>query len=237
MRPLIVLAGGFGTRLRSLVKDIPKPLAPAAGKPFIIYLIENWVQQGVRDFIFLLHFKSDLIVSILLDLEKDGNFSDIKINIIIEKKPLGTGGSIYNAVNTLNIKESFLVANADTWLSSGISQLNSSSCNTIGAVKVNDCSRYGALDIKNTHIQNFLEKDKSSEPGLINAGLYHLSPDIFLGLPLLSNFSIESKVFPLLVKKKALKAEILDVDFIDIGIPEDYLKFCRYVELGESLGV
>lgn len=57
MKPLMVLAGGYGTRLRSLVSDVPKPLAPVLNKPFVEYLIDSWVKQGVEDFIFLLHYK------------------------------------------------------------------------------------------------------------------------------------------------------------------------------------
>ena len=61
MKPMIVLAGGFGTRLKPILNDIPKPLAPILNKPFIIYLLENWIDQGVTKFIFLLHYKSKII--------------------------------------------------------------------------------------------------------------------------------------------------------------------------------
>ena len=98
MKPLMVLAGGFGTRLRALVTDVPKPLAPVSGKPFIVHLIEHWVEHGVKEFIFLLHFEAPLIEAILLELLSNRRFDDIKIDVIVEAKPLGAGGAILNAV-------------------------------------------------------------------------------------------------------------------------------------------
>ena len=108
MKPLLVLAGGFGTRLRGLVSDVPKPLAPVSGKPFVVHLIERWVEQGVKEFIFLLHFESHLIEDVLSDILKKERFRDIKINVIVEEKPLGTGGSVWHAIKNLEITKSFL---------------------------------------------------------------------------------------------------------------------------------
>ena len=70
MKPLIVLAGGFGTRLRSVISDVPKPLAPVAGHPFIVYLLRHWVDQGVKDFIFLLHYEASQIEDKLDELNQ-----------------------------------------------------------------------------------------------------------------------------------------------------------------------
>lgn len=234
MKPLMVLAGGFGTRLRGLVNHVPKPLAPVAGKPFLVYLIEQWVQQGVTEFIFLLHFESELIKSILFDILRDKPFGNLKIDVIVEDQPLGTGGSVLNAINTLNIKESFLVVNADTWLSGGIKEINDSVPNTIGAVMVSNCSRYGVLNVNNGIVASFLEKKNSNRAGLINAGLYHLNPSIFLGFLGGDSFSLESEVFPVVVSTNMLFALEIDTEFIDIGIPEDYLRFCSWIELGEK---
>jgi len=235
MKPLMVLAGGFGTRLRGIVTDVPKPLAPVAGKPFIVHLIEQWVGQGVTEFIFLLHFESHLIEAVLFDILKDKPFRDLKIEVIVEARSLGTGGSVLNAINILNIKESFLLVNADTWLSGGLKEMDDSVPNTIGAVTVSNCSRYGALAVNNGVVTNFIEKKNSRGAGLINAGLYHLSPSVFLGLSGGASFSLEREVFPVAISKNALFALEIDTDFIDIGIPKDYLRFCRWIELGEKI--
>lgn len=230
MKPLLVLAGGFGTRLRSVVSNVPKSLAPVLGKPFILYLFENWVRQGVKDFIFLLHFESHLIEDVLNDVLKNKLYGNINIDIVVEPTPLGTGGSIYHAVQKLQIIKSFMVANADTWLGSGIIDINESSSNTIAAVEVNECSRYGELILNGGVVDKFLEKNSSNRSGLVNAGIYHLSPKIFNEFSLNENISLESDIFPNMVQKKLLKAIKVNTNFIDIGIPEDYMKFCKFIE-------
>ena len=135
MKKLFVLAGGFGTRLRSVVSDVPKPLAPVAGKPFLMYLVDNWVVQGMREFVFLLHYESAQIQRLLLTISDYPEYSDIKFTSIVEETPLGTGGAILNAIYKLGIKESILIANADTWLKSGISPLADAAANTIISIK------------------------------------------------------------------------------------------------------
>ena len=131
MKPLMVLAGGFGTRLRSVVSDVPKSLAPVAGRPFIVYLIDHWVKQGVVDFIFLLHYEAEKIESVLGELSCRDEFSEVSFRVVIESAPLGTGGAILNAVEQFGVREGFLVANADTWLGSGVKQLASSNFSAI----------------------------------------------------------------------------------------------------------
>ena len=229
MKPMIVLAGGFGTRLKSVLNDVPKPLAPVIGKPFIIFLLEHWIDKGVNKFIFLLHYKSDLISKTILDfLSHCGK--NITIEFIEESEPLGTGGSILNAIDELKINHSFLVVNADTWLGDGFNQISNMKPNTIAAVKVTNAQRYGSINIKNSLIKDFREKSKSVENGYISAGLYHLNPDIFKDVSLDTNFSLEDKIFPLLADKGKLRALKLKTSFIDIGIPEDYIKFCNWIE-------
>ncbi|MDC3393357.1 sugar phosphate nucleotidyltransferase [Luminiphilus sp.] len=233
-RPTLVLAGGFGSRLKSVVSDVPKPLAPVCGKPFLTYLIENLVLLGAREFIFLLHYEADAILSVISEYIDSIGMDDIKITSLVEDRPLGTGGSIMNAVNVLNIKKSFMVVNADTWLGCGFEQLSFSSPNTIAAVEVEDCSRYGALDLASGKIKRFIEKKSSCGPGLINAGLYHLSQDIFQGFSSSANFSLETDLFPSVIHRIGLSALQIETDFIDIGIPEDYFRFCKWIESGRA---
>ena len=234
MKPILVLAGGFGSRLKSVVSDVPKPLAPVCGKPFLMYLIENLVSQGAKNFVLLLHYEAELIESIVAEVVGRNNMDGVKITSIVEEKPLGTGGAIMNAINSLNINESFMVVNADTWLGDGLQQLSLSSPNVIAAVKVKDCSRYGALVLEGTKIERFLEKTLSHSCGLINAGLYHLSPDIFTGFLENASFSLEGDLFPRVIDNRMLSAVQIDADFIDIGIPKDYFRFCRWMESGKK---
>ena len=235
VKPILVLAGGFGSRLKSLVSDVPKPLAPVCGKPFLIHLIENLYFLGAREFVFLLHYEADAIKEILVDVTNNNNLDGIKITSLVEDLPLGTGGSIMNAINVLNINESFMVINADTWLGSGFKQLSLSSPNSIAAVSVKDCSRYGALVVTDGNIEQFLEKKSSNGIGLINAGLYHLSPDIFNQVLNDRIFSLEADIFSSIVNMGMLSAIEINTDFIDIGVPEDYLRFCRWIESGKKI--
>lgn len=234
MKPLLVLAGGFGTRLQSIVSDVPKPLAPVCGKPFITYLIDHWMIQGVNDFIFLLHYKSQQIIDILDDLSCRDDFSNITLRVIVENTPLGTGGAILNAINHFNIVGGFFVANADTWLGSGIKQLANSKISTIAAVNVPDTKRYGLLRFEGNKITAFEEKLTTKNSGYVNSGLYYLLPEAFSEFKLGSIFSIESEVFPKLVFHRQLEAVRINSRFIDIGIPEDYIKFCKWLEAGKK---
>mgnify|MGYP006099391561 CR=1 FL=1 len=234
MKPLMVLAGGFGTRLRSVVSDVPKPLAPAGGKPFIVHLIDHWVNQGVVDFIFLLHYEAEKIKNMLSELSCRDEFSGVTFRVVVETTPLGTGGAILNAIDHLGISEGFLVANADTWLDFGVKQLANSELSALAAVIVPNSKRYGSLKFEGDKICAFGEKLDSVDRGYVNSGLYHLLPEAFDGFEVGSAFSIESEVFPRLVSERLLGAVKLNSNFIDIGIPEDYLKFCKWVELGKK---
>lgn len=231
MKPLMVLAGGFGTRLRSLVADVPKPLAPVANQPFITYLIQHWVEQGVKEFIFLLHYEAAKIQTMLDELSQRPEFFEIKFKVVVEKIPLGTGGAILNAIDFLKISEGFLVANADTWLGGGIQQLSGEVAPALVAVNVANSQRYGSLRFEGSRISAFEEKRAFTGEGYVNSGLYHLLPEIFDGFEVGSSFSIESELFPRLVSSRQLRVVKLNDSFIDIGIPADYLKFCKWIEL------
>lgn len=233
IKPILVLAGGFGTRLRSAVPDVPKPLAPVNGKPFLLHLIENLIYQGAQDFVLLLHYKADLIKNIIGEFIKNLNKPNIKINFIIEDIPLGTGGSIINAINEMDITSSFIVINADTWLGDGLHQINLSSANSMVTVQVDDCSRYGSLILNGDRIEKFVEKNSCKGKGFINAGLYHLHPGIFARFKNKGFISLESHVFPSLVDKGSLFATEVRGNFIDIGVPQDYFRFCTWIETGK----
>jgi NDP-sugar pyrophosphorylase family protein len=233
LKALLVLAGGFGTRLRPLVSEVPKPLAPVVGKSFLEHLIEHWVLQGVDDFIFLLHYEAKQIEYLLDKLSASNKFSNTTFRSVIESKPLGTGGSILNAIDKFNINKSFMVANADTWLGSGIQELAIMKTPALLAVNVSDVRRYGSLEFSSNMVVSFREKTSIVEQGYVNSGTYNLLPNNFeLG----SNFSLEEKIFPRLIANNNLKAIKLNETFIDIGIPEDYLKFCKLMEKGQVNG-
>lgn len=227
---LLVLSGGFGTRLQSAVSSVPKPLAPINGIPFLSFQMDSWVSQGITDFIFLLHYKSDQIIDFLRQWNKLSSNKSISIQFIKEQMPLGTGGSIANAVHKLNLKSNFYVTNADTWIDFGIRSIQESSAPTILITKVSDAGRYGAVVIDDSnYIIKFDEKMNSNSAGWINAGISHLNYEIFLSWDG-SNCSLEKDYFPKLAGKRMLHSVTIDQNFIDIGIPEDYDRFCKWIE-------
>jgi D-glycero-alpha-D-manno-heptose 1-phosphate guanylyltransferase len=229
------LAGGFGKRLRSAVPEVPKPLAPVKGLPYLHYQISNWVDQGVTQLAFLLHYKADLLEDFLASQQKQKQFGDCELLTLNESQPLGTGGAVAFAVQQFGLTGSFLVANADTWLSSGVQQVLDVEMPAMATVWVENSERYGCVQIEKNQIVAFEEKQASSGPGLINAGLYHLHADLFQGWNG-QPFSLERELFPKLASLGQLKSVPLETDFIDIGVPEDYFRLCRWIE-SEKKGV
>ena len=230
-RPLLVLAGGFGTRLRSAIPDVPKPLAPVEQKPFLHFLIEKWASQGVRRMTFLLHHQADRIKSFLDFVPNNENLSECELSTLTEPQPLGTGGAIAFAVRQLGLTGSFLVANADTWLGSGLQLLSASPAPAIAIVNVQNSERYGSVVVESGRVVAFREKQSSTGPAWINAGLYHLHANLFRNWDG-SLFSLERELFPRLVRDGQLGAVPVQDEFIDIGIPEDYFRFCSWIASG-----
>lgn len=233
LHPLLVLAGGFGTRLQTVLAETPKPLAPIGDKPFLRLLVERWIEQGVREFIFLLHHKAETVKKHLDSWVQLPPFQDSVFRTLTEPQPLGTGGAVAYAVERFQLSESFLVVNADTWLSFGIADLARTAPPAMAVTRVANAERYGSVRIEQDRVTAFEEKRHAAGTQFINAGLYHLSPDLFHGWngrPL----SLERDLLPRLVDAKALRAVAIEADFIDIGIPDDYFRFCRWIESGKS---
>ena len=224
--PLLVLAGGFGVRLRELVGEVPKPLAPIGKVPFLALLLDEWKGQGCKKFIFLLHHQAEQIIQ-WLEQVKDTYLAGCTYAVVVESKPLGTGGAIANAIKVTNLSGNFLVANADTSLSGGLREVLNELAPAIGIVHVPEVARFGQVHFDDSHLVTaFSEKNKNATQGWINAGIYHLETSSFLRWDG-NSFSIESDWFPEQVRNKNLHASKLTVNFIDIGIPEDYQKFCN----------
>lgn len=228
--PLVILSGGFGTRLEGAIGDYPKALAPVNDKLFLELQITNWLAQGQRDFIFLLHHKAQMIVDYLTQASKH-LLSNCTVRWIVEPTPMGTGGSVLHAIKALNMTGDFLLTNADTWLGCGLKELNEKSAASVALCPVNNISRYGSVELDpQKNILKFHEKSLASTPGLINAGLYHLDVSHFRKWMGVEVFSMEREILPSLISAGLLKGVELDTDFIDIGIPEDYFNFCSRYE-------
>lgn len=231
--PLFVLAGGFGTRLRTAVRDVPKPLAPVLGVPYLHYLIRQWVADGVKEFVFLLHHQAELIEAFLRSAVAEEALRGCAVATVTESKPMGTGGAIAYAIRERRIRGTFLVANADTWLGEAISAVAAQPAPALGIVYVEDAGRYGSVLLDGEQAIGFEEKRENAGAGWINAGLYHLAAEGFSkwdGRP----YSLERETLPQLAAGHTLRAARLKNEFIDIGVPEDYYRFCRWIETAKN---
>jgi D-glycero-alpha-D-manno-heptose 1-phosphate guanylyltransferase len=230
----MVLAGGFGSRLKTAVPNIPKALAPVGDVPFLQLQLVQWLDQGLCEFTFLLHHQAEQIIS-FLKVQQSGLLKNCKINWLIEPMPLDTGGAVAFGVRELKLGDDFLLANADTWLGGGVKDILKSTAPAIVIVNKSDVSRYGEVQFDNYNcVTAFTEKNTHRMPGWINAGLCHMHADLFKewnGRP----FSLERDLFPKLVKNRSLSAVLLKSDFLDIGVPEEYHRFCRWVEAGRQI--
>ncbi len=195
----VILAGGFGKRLRPLTNEIPKPMIKINDKPIISWQIEWLKANGITDIVIAAGYKRDHIVAYL----KDGKEFSINIEYVAEEQPLDTGGGLKNARNALIDEESFLVINGDILTNLKIDALLS--INAIGILAVVPLpSPFGIVEIDEQEtIQGFIEKPKIMDYW-INAGVYYLSNKIFDYLPDIG--SIEKITFPKLAEERKLKA-------------------------------
>jgi D-glycero-alpha-D-manno-heptose 1-phosphate guanylyltransferase len=218
----IILAGGLGTRLKSAVPELPKCMAPVNGKPFIAYVIDHFQQQGITDFVFALGYKSEAFESYLAQL------STIRYQLSTEQEPLGTGGAIKLACSAAR-SENVMVTNGDTLYKADLQTVSSvhltkkADC-TICLKPMEDFDRYGVVEIdKENRITSFREK-QHYDSGYISAGLYALDRNKFLREQLPVKFSFEKDYMEALYSNRDMFGNVQDKYFIDIGIPEDYLK-------------
>lgn len=221
----VVLAGGLGTRLRSAVPDLPKCLAPVGGRPFLELQLQALAAQGVGRFVLSLGYMADAVTDAVSRFEVS-----VPVDCITERQPLGTGGATLHVLHEAGLDEA-LVVNGDTFIEADLAPMMPALALTAGetarmaAVAVDDRARYGGVDLDGGAVQAFVEKGRRG-PGLINAGLYRLHRSAFQGFTPGDAFSIETQVMPALLPARALRAAVLDGEFIDIGVPEDYWRFC-----------
>lgn len=229
---MFIICGGFGTRLQSVISEIPKSLAPVNGIPFIKFLIDDIQASGLfSEIILCLGYKSEMIISYIDKIKKD---IDIEIKYSIENEPLGTGGAIRLAlINNESAKnEKITILNGDTLIdvfSTG--EFNSNylrdSNNYIFVKKVIDAGRYGAIDLNNENIvQKIQEKDDNHKEAYINTGCIVIDSQYFLK-DWLYPFHINTVLEKCIVEKKMFAVKT-DSYFIDIGIPADYKLFQEY---------
>jgi D-glycero-alpha-D-manno-heptose 1-phosphate guanylyltransferase len=222
----IILAGGFGTRLREAVPDRPKCLAPIGSRSFIEIQLELLAAQGITEFVLALGHLSSMV-----EIEAERLAGSFSIQCVVEPSPLGTGGAIAYAMKALGLSEA-LVTNGDTFLGGNLSEmlvplgLDHGESVRMAVIEVLDRTRFGGVALTGNFVTGFSEKGQAG-PGAINAGLYRISSDIFSGVKVGEAFSLESHMLPSLALTGNLTAARITGAFTDIGVPDDYYRFCE----------
>ncbi len=221
-----VLAGGLGTRLRSVVSDRPKPMALVDGVPFLEILIESLAEKGVRKFVVLTGYLGEMIEEHFCRASQRG----ITIRFSREEIPLGTGGPVKHAEQWAT--DPTLLVNGDTFFDGDLDELyrfhgEKRAKVTLSLFRVDEVGRYGSVEVDDGGmVRGFKEKAEGrSGQGLINAGLSLLSLDTIHDLPQGKPFSMERDIFPSLARTGGIAGMCLDRPFFDIGTPESYRDF------------
>lgn len=222
VKEAVILAGGFGTRLQSVVADVPKPMAPVKGKPFLQYILDYCIKQGIESVVLSTGYKHEVIFSFF-----GSQYKTIQIQYAHEKEPLGTGGGIQFALQKC-LDENVVVLNGDTFFDVDLQELENQHIKaqsefSIAAKKMYHFNRYGIIQTLENRITAFEEK-RAVEEGIINAGVYIINRTKFLALQLPQKFSMEKNYMEKFFFSKPFYAFEFDGYFIDIGIPEDYEK-------------
>lgn len=218
----VLLVGGLGTRLRSVVSSRPKPLAPVGNKSFLELLVQQLRRQGICRLVMCTGYLADQFE----DEFGDGRDWGVTIEYSKEPNPLGTAGAVRFARTHLQDLSDFVVMNGDSFVEADFQQLFGfhrahGGLVSIVVVEVDNASRYGTVQMgPSGRVSRFLEKTGSHLPGVVSAGIYVFSHAVLEHLPE-GSASLEDTVFPRLLDRGvfAYKQEGM---FIDIGTPEDY---------------
>jgi mannose-1-phosphate guanylyltransferase len=226
----VVLVGGFGTRLRPLTNDVPKPMLPVVHRPMIVRLVERLAAGGVTDVVLALGFKPEPFAAAFPDGTVDG-LPGVRVRYAVEPEPLDTGGAIAFAARHAGVDGTFVVANGDVitdldvgWLVAEHHRIGRDA--TIHLTPVSDPSAFGVVETDGDVVRRFVEKPApgETESNLINAGTYVFEPSVLELIEPDQRVSIERATFPALVAQQRLAAVSSDDYWLDTGRPELYLQ-------------
>lgn len=212
----IVLAGGFGTRLRELHPDVPKPMIGLGGRPFLEWVFGYWRRHGVKRFVVSLGHLAGVAQQYLAARADDG----LEIVTVVEPQAMGTGGAVRYAAGYVALSDPFLVVNGDSLVLARAPLPAECGDGVLLGVEVDDAARFGTLDIGgNGRLLGFREKEPGA--GVINAGVYLLRRALLDRFGGEAPLSIERDVFPKLLREGVdLRVHTVRAPFIDIGTPE-----------------
>lgn len=221
----IILAGGLGTRLRTTVPDLPKPMAPIGGRPFLEYQLDYWIREGISRFFLSVGYRHEMIVDYF-----GYSYRGAELEYVIETTPLGTGGGFLLAAEKIGKDIPFLLLNGDTYFAVNLKELES-----FAMAKDADCcfslfstqekGRYMGMGISPEGKITSLKTGKTFSGCLANGGVYMIHQRLLSAIPFIAGeqVSLEDDIFPgaILSEKRMFGLECSGT-FIDIGVPEDY---------------
>jgi len=227
MTSVTILAGGLGTRLRSVVSDLPKPLAPVNGRPFLRIVMDHWLTQGTTRFFLCVSHKAEKI------REEIGlNYNGIPVTYLHEPSPEGTGGAFLRAARAIN--DDFVLINGDTYLPFRLSPdhfNNAQPTVSIALAWHDDRSDVGAVDLDDSEQRISGFQKGSRRAGWSNAGVYIFNKQalrIITSVPFGRPVSLETEIIPKIFSDNHIfwRPLKMQLDFTDIGTPERYKSFC-----------
>ena len=221
MKEAIILAGGLGKRLRDIVPNLPKSMAIVRGRPFLEILLEMLSRKGFTRVVLSLGYKAENVLD-----HFDRNFAGMDIDFVIENKPLGTGGAIRLAMTKSKQNHTYIL-NGDTYLDLETelieAQWAARGNPIIVGRQVQNTERFGRIQVQDGIVSKFIEKGVSGS-GLINAGCYVLNHKQLDAYKLFEPFSFEYDYLVHAVNKNIIDVFVSKGQFIDIGVPEDYVR-------------
>lgn len=232
----LILAGGLGTRLKSIVNDRPKPMILINNIPFLEILINRLKNQDICHIIIAVGYKCKSII----DYFKDGSNFGVSIKYSIENTLLGTGGAIKNAMSLIECSQ-LLVLNGDTFFDLDYNEMsrfhnNNSSCLTIALKETEDLQRYGSVKLDgDNRVIDFCEKNNGLLSSYINGGSYIFNKNLIDDIEGNKKISLEKDILPKIINCSFTYGFVSTNYFRDIGVPEDYIKFCDDVKKGVIL--
>jgi D-glycero-alpha-D-manno-heptose 1-phosphate guanylyltransferase len=219
----IILAGGFGTRLRDIVKDIPKPMADIGGRPFLSYLLDYLLRYGITEVFLSVGYKHEVIENYF-----GAKYKDMNIRYVVEGSPMGTGGALREALKQTDGPD-VVAMNGDSFFNLDLKDMidfhySHGAMMTIALKAMRNFDRYGSVVMDGDRVIGF-EGKVYKDFGYINGGMYVMKNNIFQSLcPVSTNFSLEHDFLNKHIQHIASSAYISNGYFIDIGIPDDYIR-------------
>lgn len=235
MNRAIILAGGLGTRLRSVLPNIVKPMAPINGRPFLEYQMDYWIDQGIDEFIISVGYRKNDVMEYFGE-----SYNGCRIKYAIEDQPLGTGGGLLQAINLVDQNESILVLNGDTFFEVDYIELKKyhdqkKSQWTFSLFRSYDVNRYMGIETDSNGAIRSLTSKKKELTSLVNGGVYLVNTNLFST----SRFKAGDKASledDLLSEFFSNNVRLFGIEFsgqfIDIGLPDDYNKASTILTMG-----